>query len=209
MVVVLAAACEGASAPRDAATVSPEPVDTVVAPTPDRSTAGRAGHAHVAEPAVSQVITERPLNLRLPSGSLLAVDIAATDPRGTLVIPELVARAGWWQGGARLGDPFGAIVIAAHVDSFADGIGPIAELLSAEPGDVVRLEARNLSQSFAVSSATFVPRTSLADHAATLSFVGAQRLVLITCGGPYDRTRGGYRDNLIVVAGPIGPLERR
>ena len=198
MAVVLAAACEDASAPRDAATVSPEPVDTAA-----------AGRAHVAEPAASQVSAERPLNLRLPSGSLLAVDIAPTDPRGTLVIPELVARAGWWPGGARLGDPFGAIVIAAHVDSFADGIGPIAELLDAKPGDVVRLGARNLSQAFAISSSTFVPRTSLADHAATLSFVGAHRLVLITCGGPYDRARGGYRDNLIVVAGPIGPLERR
>ena len=198
MAVVLAAACEDASAPRDAATVSPEPVDTAA-----------VGRAHVAEPAASQVSAERPLNLRLPSGSLLAVDIAPTDPRGTLVIPELVARAGWWQGGARLGDPFGAIVIAAHVDSFADGIGPIAELLNAEVGDVVHLEARNLSQSFAVSSSTFVPRTSLADHAATVSFDGAYRLVLITCGGPYDRTRGGYRDNLIVVAGPNGPLEKR
>jgi len=209
LAVVLAAACEDASDPRDAATVSPEPVDTAVAPTPERSTAGRADRAHVAEPAASQVTTERPLNLRLPSGSLLAVDIAATDPKGTLVIPELVARAGWWQGGASLGDPFGAIVIAAHVDSFADGIGPIAELLNAEPGDVIRLEARNLSQSFAVTSSTFVPRTSLADHAATLSFVGAHRLVLITCGGPYDRTRGGYRDNLIVVAEPNSPPEHR
>lgn len=180
-----------------------------MSPTPELLTAGRAGHARVAEPAVSQVVAERPLDLRLPSGALLAVDVAATDPRGALVIPELVARAGWWQGGARLGDPFGAIVIAAHVDSFADGIGPISELLSAEPGDVVRLEARNLSQSFAVSSSTFVPRARLADHAATLSFDGAHRLVLITCGGPYDRASGGYRDNLIVVAGPAGPLEKR
>jgi Sortase domain len=197
LAVVLAAACEDAPVPRVAATV-PEPVDTAV-----------AGGAHVAEPADSQVTTERPLRLRLPSGSVLAVDVAATDPQGTLVIPELVARAGWWQAGARLGDPFGAIVIAAHVDSFAEGIGPIAELLGVESGDVVRLEARNLSQSFAVNSSTFVRRTSLADHAATLSFVGAHRLVLITCGGPYDRTRGGYRDNLIVVAEPDSPLEQK
>lgn len=158
---------------------------------------------------MSQVTAERPLNLRLPSGSLLAVDIAETDPQGLLVIPELVDRAGWWRGGARLGDPFGAIVIAAHVDSFTEGIGPIAELLDAEAGDVVRLEGLNLSQSFEISSATFVPRTSLADHAETLSFVGGHRLVLITCGGPYDQSRGGYRDNLVVVAGPDGPLEKR
>jgi len=163
----------------------------------------------VAGPARSQVTAERPLSLSLPSGAVLAVDVAATDAQGLLALPELVARAGWWRGGAKLGDPFGAIVIAAHVDSFVDGIGPIAELLSAEVGDVVQLDGQNLSQTFAVSSSTLVPRTSLADHAATYSFVGPHRLVLITCGGPYDAAGGGYRDNLIVVAEPDGPLEKR
>jgi hypothetical protein len=207
-VILAASACEDVRAPREAATVSPVHVATAAAPAHELSKAGRPGRADVAEPAASQVTAERPLILTLPSGSRLAVEIAATDARGTLALPEPVARAGWWQDSARLGDPFGAIVIAAHVDSFAEGIGPMAELLNAEAGDVVRLEARSLSQSFEVTSATFVPRSTLADQAATLSFAGVRRLVLITCGGPYTRGRG-YRDNLIVVAEPSGPLGRR
>jgi hypothetical protein len=35
---------------------------------------------------------------------------------------------------------------------------------------------------------------------------GAPRLVLITCGGPFDRARSSYRDNLVVAADPVsGP----
>ena len=32
---------------------------------------------------------------------------------------------------------------------------------------------------------------------------GDERLVVITCGGPFDR-RTGYRDNVVVVAEPKG-----
>ena len=31
---------------------------------------------------------------------------------------------------------------------------------------------------------------------------GAPRLTLITCGGPFDRTTGHYRDNVVVTAVP-------
>jgi hypothetical protein len=31
---------------------------------------------------------------------------------------------------------------------------------------------------------------------------GAPRLVLITCGGPFDPTTGSYLDNIVVFAAP-------
>jgi hypothetical protein len=34
---------------------------------------------------------------------------------------------------------------------------------------------------------------------------GAPRLVLITCGGPFDEARSAYRDNLVVAADPVSP----
>ena len=145
----------------------------------------------------------------LRSGAVLAVDTAVADQDGSLALPDAVDRASWWEGSAKLGDPYGAIVVAAHVDSFADGIGPMAELLSAGVGDVVRLESRGLSQSYEIRQSDFVPRANLALRASTMSFDGPRRLVLITCGGPYDRERGGYLNNLVVVAEPRGPLLRR
>ena len=164
---------------------------------------------HEARSAASDVRPERPVSLRLPSGTVLPVDASITDALGELSLPDDVGRAGWWRGSARLGDPFGAIVLAAHVDSFTQGIGPIAQLLGARPGDLLTLESRGLRREFTVSSARFVPRTELGTLAPLLSFAGSHRLVVITCGGPYDRDRGGYRDNLVVVAEPGEPLRRR
>jgi len=164
---------------------------------------------HYARPAASDVPPERPVSLRLPSGTVLPVDWSVTDALGQLSLPDDVDRAGWWRGSARLGDPFGAIVVAAHVDSFAQGVGPIAQLLGARPGDVLTLESRGLRREFVVSSARFVPRTELGTLAPLLSFSGGLRLVVITCGGPYDRDQGGYRDNLVVMAEPGEPLRRR
>jgi len=167
---------------------------------------GGRGRAREAEPAGSQVVGEPPVRLELPGGAVLAVDPVATDPGGTLALPESVYRAGWWEGSARLGDPYGAIVVAAHVDSFADGIGPIAALLDARPGDVIQLGSAGLVQAYTIRRSAFVPRTDLAAERRAMSFTGRPRLVLITCAGPYD-PETGYLYNLVVVAEPRGPIE--
>ena len=35
------------------------------------------------------------------------------------------------------------------------------------------------------------------------SLRGRARLVLVTCGGPFNRTTGHYRDNIVVTAVPV------
>jgi len=203
---VLLAACASAAPPR---AVQPEGGPRVdEQPALGAGEAHRPPRAHRARPAPSQVVPERPLVLVLPSGTVLPVETSTTDPGGRLSLPHDVDRAGWWRDGARLGDRFGAVVLAAHVDSFAEGIGPIVELLGADPGDRLRLRSRSLAQTYVVTSAELVPRAALRDRARLLSFTGDHRLVLITCGGPYDAARGGYQDNMVVVAEPRGRLTR-
>ncbi len=64
-------------------------------------------------------------------------------------------------------------------------------------------------QQFQVRRTRVVPRAMLSDDAEAFSAYGAMRLVLITCGGPYDAATGGYRDNIVVVAAPTGrPVAR-
>lgn len=157
-----------------------------------------------AQPAPSQVDAQRPTALTLPSGTTVHIDASATGADGELEIPSDVNRAGWWDGSSRLGDPFGGIVIAAHVDSFDQGLGRFAELLSVRRGDVVEVSAGGMTQRFRIASAELVPKASVDADSEVFSVQGPSRLVLITCGGAYDPTDGGYQDNLVVIARPLG-----
>jgi hypothetical protein len=163
--------------------------------------------ARVAREAASQVHPEQPTSVALPSRTLVPVTTSATSASGALVLPEDVNRAGWWDGGSKLGDPFGAIVVAAHVDSFTQGLGAFAELLAVEPGDRLRVTTAGLTQEFRVIRADLVPKASLSGDSPLFSPYGEPRLVLITCGGAYDADAGGYQDNRVVIARPSGPLE--
>ncbi|RYU09264.1 class F sortase [Nocardioides iriomotensis] len=157
----------------------------------------------VAAPAASQVVPRRPALAVLPDGTRMPVDVAGTTPAGALRVPDDVTRAGWWRGGSRLGDGFGSVVLAAHVDSRTQGLGPAASLLGAAPGDVLLLVAGRHRQRFVVVSVTRVARDRLRERVDLFSARGPLRLVFLTCGGPFDPLRG-YRDNVVVVARRTG-----
>jgi hypothetical protein len=164
--------------------------------------------AQVGQPGPLQLDAERPRMLMLPSGTLMRVRQSATSASGTLGIPADINQAGWWDGSSKLGDPFGAIVVAAHVDSFTQGLGRFAELLSMQPGDDVRLRSAGLSETFSVAWAGLVPKSSISATSGVFSARGPSRLVLITCGGVFDPSHGGYQSNMVVVAYPKSPISR-
>lgn len=137
----------------------------------------------------------------LPSGVRMRVVPARAGPTGLLEVPDDITRAGWWVGSSRLGDGFGSMVLAAHVDSFTHGLGPISELRSAAPGDPVRVSGGGLAQRFSIDAVTYVRRADLGRRSELFAVSGGLRLVLITCGGPYD-PEDGYRDNVVVLASP-------
>jgi hypothetical protein len=168
----------------------------------------QATPAQIGQPGPLQVDSERPRMLVLPSGTRMRVRQSATSASGALSIPADILRAGWWDGSSKLGDPFGAIVVAAHVDSFTQGLGRFAELLSMKPGDVVRLSSAGLSETFSVASAGLVPKNSISATSGVFSAHGPSRLVLITCGGVYDPSHGGYQSNMVVVAYPESQISR-
>ena len=124
-------------------------------------------------------------------------------------MPADIDEAGWWRGGARLGDPFGSILVAAHVDSRSEGLGPFAELLTVGRGDRVVLESAGLRQAFVVRSRRLVPQGSLVDDSWIFAASGGVRLTLVTCAPPYDASRGGYQNLAVVTAVPVAAAERR
>jgi hypothetical protein len=155
------------------------------------------------------VRAERPTTSRLPDGVVVPLQPADTRNDGSLAVPDDVRRAGWWRGGARLGDPFGSTVLAAHVDSFTQGLGPYAGLLSTRPGDQIVLDSAHLQQTFSVMSLRLMPKGTLAQHPWIFSARGPRRLTLVTCAGPYDPARGGYQNLAVITARPVRDAVRR
>jgi hypothetical protein len=181
------AAPAGGGAPVDEPT--PEPVVQALAPT-----APRAG----------SVAPESPRRTVLPSGTEVPVVAVSTTRDGTLDVPSDVDVAGWWRGGSRIGDPFGAVLVSAHVDSEREGLGPYAELLGVRRGQKVVLTSDTLRQEYVVSSLRLLDKGPLSDHPWVYSATGSHRLVMVTCAGPFDPSRGGYQNLAVVTATAVG-----
>lgn len=151
----------------------------------------------VAEVRVSQASGPKRVKLaRL--GIDAAVSAVGIDLKsGALGIPTEIRRVGWWRDGAAPGDAKGTVLIGGHVDSAKKGAGAFYPLKSARGGDVVTVDARR----YRVTSVRIVRKAALPTN--IYSRTGPARLVLVTCGGPFDAETGHYRDNVIVTATPV------
>lgn len=168
------------------------PGPSAEAPVPRASEAPQAGRT------APRFVPER---IGLPGGVEAPV-VPVSTVGAELVVPEDVSQVGWWDGSSWVGDPFGSVVVAGHVDSL-DGLGLFHRLWSTEVGDEVVLSAEGGRQAYRVSEVRRVPRTDLVDDGEVFDAGGDPRLVLLTCVGAYDAARGGYPENLVVVAQPV------
>ena len=154
----------------------------------------------------------RPARVRIP---LLAVDRRPVPLRvlgdGSLAAPRHYRDVGWWKDGPLPGTRGNAVVVG-HVDS-ETGPAVFYGLASLQRGDQIMVTRRDsVTVQFAVRS---VERFPLDHFPANRVYRrgGPPGLVLLTCGGKYDRAVGRYQDNVVVFASPAGgpdrPLEGR
>jgi hypothetical protein len=172
------------------------------AATPTGVSEGR-GRAPAAIGAGSQYPSFRPTKLRLPSGRTAPILQSGVRDDGSLEIPDDPAVVGWWTGGALAGEPYGGTVIAGHVDSRRYGLGALAEMRDVREGQLVVLANAKLDVTYRITSITNVPQARLAADTDVFSQSVAHRLVLITCGGPFNTKTHHYTENIIVVADPV------
>jgi hypothetical protein len=157
----------------------------------------------------TSVQPEAPVAVRLPNGRVVGIDPVSTRADGTLDVPANINRSGWWRGGSRVGDPFGSMLVAAHIDSTTQGLGPYVELLSVHADQKLQVTTRHLRQDFTIRSRRLLPQGPLADDPWLFSPTGSPRLTLVTCAPPYDRSRGGYQNLAVVTAVPLRPPVHR
>jgi sortase (surface protein transpeptidase) len=125
------------------------------------------------------------------------------DTDGGLEVPTDYLQAGWYDRGPRPGDP-GPAVLAGHLDSKI-GPGIFSRLSEVKPGDIVNV-TRGDGQvvQFAVTRVDQYPKRAFPTRQVYGSTDQAE-LRVITCGGSFDRSKGSYRDNIVVFARLVSP----
>lgn len=144
-----------------------------------------------------------PVRIRVPDAGVDApVVITGVDERGGMAVPENIRTVGWYRFGAGPGAPAGSAVLAGHVDDRIQGRGAFYRLADLPAGSPVEITlADGTVVVYRVGAVERVPKTGLpADR--LFARDGPPRLALITCGGAFDRAKGGYTDNVVVTAAP-------
>jgi hypothetical protein len=197
------------SAPAPSASGPVGAPETVAGATPRTSERGGAGttlgvpKARVATPAPGQRVAFVPTTLVLPNGSQAPIRAVGVAGDGSMIIPENPREVGYWTGGAKAGDLLGSMVIAGHVDSRRYGLGVLAELKGVARGAVIELRSGGQRQRYAITATRQVSQQSLATDDQYFRQDTPSRLVVITCGGPFDTRTRRYLENYIVTASPL------
>jgi hypothetical protein len=122
--------------------------------------------------------------------------------QAALGVPVNVTRTGWWRDGAAPGDRAGTVLIAGHIDSARQGAGAFFRLKNASRADRVQVRSSDgRTRTYRVVSVRRYLKERLPPGVFTTR--GRHRLVLATCGGPFVRSEGAYRDNIVVTAVPV------
>jgi hypothetical protein len=147
-----------------------------------------------------------PLQLRIGS---IAVDAPVVpvglEPNGAMEIPEDVREIGWYDPdglGVRPGTT-GTAVFASHVDSRSQGRGVLFELRQMRIGDTFEIDLEDgTTQTWRITEVAQIPKASM-PLTDIFTWAGPSRVVIITCGGEFDRARRSYVDNIVVYAAPL------
>jgi sortase (surface protein transpeptidase) len=132
-----------------------------------------------------------------------AIDPLGLDRDGTLQVPAVFSRAGWYTGRPTPGEVGPAIVVAHR--SSRRGPGAFWHLPEVHPGqEIVVTRADRSEIIFVVDHVEQHPKSAFPTDAVYGPTPDAA-LRLITCGGPFDPALGDhYRDNVIVFARMAG-----
>lgn len=164
------------------------PVVPLVAPL---SPAERAEHPRRPQPLPAL----KPVRIELPTLGVGAPIVPVAVARdGALTVPEDPRVVGWWAGGGE------ALVLDGHVDTAAAGPGALFHLVDLAAGDTIGLTgADGAVRRFMVTQVRAYPKATLPPDV----FRPAARLVIITCGGHFDRRTLQYVDNIVAYAEPL------
>jgi len=177
------------------------------ASSPPASAVGRSSAPAVvrSSPTVQSSAPVRPaipVTLSIPRLGVRASVLPVVNDHGTLGVPDDPAQVGWWSASALAGAATGTVVLDGHVDSATSGPGALFRLASLQANDPITLTTGTGQLRRYTVTGRRVYEKAGGLPADIFAQDGPARLVLISCGGPFDRTAGSYLDNIVVFAVP-------
>jgi sortase (surface protein transpeptidase) len=148
----------------------------------------------------ARIAATPPTRLRVPAIRVDAPVVPVGVDGRALAIPDDPSVVGWWRDGARPGAPTGTVVLAGHVDAWDTGPGALFHLSRMQPGDAVSVHTDTGDRGYVVEAVRRYAKPEL--PAEVFARDGRPRLVLISCGGTFDRRIRSYTDNVVVYATP-------
>jgi sortase (surface protein transpeptidase) len=201
VVPIVVAGTSGSSA-TDVAAVGERP--RPVATEPQRYVPGEPEFEFQRVASTDLPPTSAPVEIRIPGMKLTAEVVpSGVSDDGQAEVPEDVMAVGWYRFGRAPSDNQGSTVLVAHRDGRVEGAGAFYNLGSLNVGDPIMVRDEDgVEWSFEVQSREAIDRSVLPTNE-LFTREGDPMLVLISCGGVYDRSAGGYQDNIVVTATPI------
>ncbi len=154
------------------------------------------------QPSAPPVRQPAPTRLTIPAIGVDSQVIPVGTDSGVLQVPPDPWVVGWWSDGVGPGAGYGTVVLDAHLDSRQYGTGPFVRATELVPGDVASVwdEVGGAHQYRVVDVETY--RRDDLPYQELFAQQGPERAVLVTCGGTYQRERGGWDSNVVVVLEP-------
>lgn len=187
---------------------TPAPSDPVPSEPGDRADDG-AGAVGVSSARLSDVQDDpepTPVALEVPSIGVAdaPIDPVGIEPDGAMEIPEDIRRIGWYEYGPEPGADQGSAVLTAHIDSRTQGRGVFYDLDELAIGEPIEVTMSDGSvRRFEALGTRRIPKVDL-PTGEVFRRDGEPVLALITCGGEFDPSSRHYRDNIVVLATPLG-----
>lgn len=146
-----------------------------------------------------------PSRVRIPAIDVDTVVVpVGLDSANSVIVPDDISTVGWYRRGAAPGSAEGSSVLVAHRDGRKQGHGAFYYLGSLDVGDrVIVTTTAGGKVPYRVVSRETLEKSAFASAAPNLFAVDGQpRLTLISCGGAYDASAGGYQSNIVITAVP-------
>ncbi len=203
-----------ASAAADTSTESERSTSTQGSSEDDVQATGSDGGATNA--ALDELITElppapvgfpgvedepRPARLTIESLGIVDAPVigVGVESDGAMEVPP-ADQVGWYRYSPIPGQD-GSSILAAHI-AFNGENGVFVRLSDIQPGAVVEVtDGDGQVRPFVVESVEQYDKEQLPEDI-VYARDGEPRLVLVTCGGRFDRSRNSYDDNVVVVTRP-------